>query len=486
MALNFGILQPVDIAGQFMAGQQQAQQNQLAKQQASMREQEFGMRQQEFATQAEERKLKLDRANERNKFLTDLSGQMEKGGHKLNRETLSSMMTFGLKSNEDSLVNLATKGLQALDEQDQFQSEMGRIAPKPAAAPTTQMQPGALGTGTFDVNAPTTPVNALAPAPVAATAPVNALAAAPVATPSTNAMAGGYTRSQVEQMLTNPNARVREMGKNLLAALPKAVAPAAPSDVSRLIAERNALQPGDPNIAVYDAAIRKASQFAPAASTVIKLPPQEGAFESELGKGQSKRILDSKTAAEDASQILQTNEVGRSLLKSGAITGKGADFLVGLNAGLKQAGIDFGYADAAANSQAYGAAMAANTGNLIKQFGAGTAISDADRAYATKAAAGEITMDETAIRKVLDINDRAARNVIAKHNKSVKGIKTNIPLEVEMPTVAASQPSGASKIPGQGQTPAAPAAAARTVTRTGTLNGRRVIQYSDGSTEYGN
>ena len=42
--------------------------------------------------------------------------------------------------------------------------------------------------------------------------------------------------------------------------------------------------------------------------------------------------------------------------------------------------------------------------------------------------------------------------------------------------------SAASQIPGQG--PAAPAA--RTVVRTGTLNGRRVIQYSDGSTEYGN
>jgi hypothetical protein len=34
--------------------------------------------------------------------------------------------------------------------------------------------------------------------------------------------------------------------------------------------------------------------------------------------------------------------------------------------------------------------------------------------------------------------------------------------------------------------PAAAPAAARTVVRTGTLNGRRVVQYSDGSTEYGN
>jgi hypothetical protein len=45
-----------------------------------------------------------------------------------------------------------------------------------------------------------------------------------------------------------------------------------------------------------------------------------------------------------------------------------------------------------------------------------------------------------------------------------------------------SPTSAANMIPGQGS--AAPAA--RTVVRTGTLNGRRVIQYSDGSTEYGN
>ena len=45
--------------------------------------------------------------------------------------------------------------------------------------------------------------------------------------------------------------------------------------------------------------------------------------------------------------------------------------------------------------------------------------------------------------------------------------------------------SNVDQIPGQAPTPA-PTRAARTVVRTGTLNGRRVIQYSDGSTEYGN
>ena len=323
MALNFGILQPVDIAGQFMAGQQQAQQNELAKQQASMREQELGMRKQEFATQAEERKLKFDRANERNKFLTDLSGQMEKGGHKLNRETLSSMMNFGLKSNEESLINLATKGLQALDEQDQFQSEMGRVAPKAPVTPTAPAASGALGSGTFGM-APE-PTNALAPAPVAATAPVNALAPAPVAIPSTNAMAGGYTRPQVEQMLTSSNARVRDMGKNLLAALPKAVAPAAPSDVSRLIAERNALQPGDANIAVYDAAIRKASQFAPAASTTIKMAPLEGSEQRFKGELNVQQYKDISTTAKLAAKTLPAIESNLDILNKGFETGFGTE-----------------------------------------------------------------------------------------------------------------------------------------------------------------
>lgn len=264
----------------------------------------------------------------------------------------------------------------------------------------------------------------------------------------------GATAGELRPQVVAPGASLMREGTVVGTAPDKAP---TPTDLARLQNERAALLPGDPRIAQYDDAIRKATNFAPPPITNVKLPPQENAFESGLGAGQSKKIMESQTAAQGAAQILQTNDVGRSLLKSGAITGAGADFFVGLNKALKQANIDFGYADAATNSQAYGAAMAANTGQLIKQFGAGTAISDADRAYATKAAAGEITMDEAAIRKVLDINDRAARNVINRHNKSVKGIKTNVPLEVEIP---------------------------RTVTRTGTSNGKKVIEYSDGSVEY--
>lgn len=171
----------------------------------------------------------------------------------------------------------------------------------------------------------------------------------------------------------------------------------------------------------------------------ISMGPQESAFQQKLGQGQADQILANRVAAQDAASIIKTNQIGRDILNSGAITGAGANFIVGFDQALRTMGVNLG-SDASANSQAYVAAMAQNTGKLIKQFGAGTGLSDADRDYAERAAAGKITMDERAIRKVLDINDRAARNVIENHNRSVEGIKTNIPLTVEMPTTPAPAP----------------------------------------------
>jgi len=211
MALNFGILDPdapAKLVGSVYAGQQQRQQNELAQQQQrqqnelaqqqaaarqqelGMRQQEFGLRQQEFAQSAEERQAKLQRAQGNQTLLANLSSLMEKNGQRLDRPTLGSMLQMGLQTNQDALVQVATKGLQALDEQEQFQSEMGQF--KPATTPAA--------------------TNALAPA---------------VATPPTTAAASGYSRPQIENMLTSPNARVREMGGKLLGAMPKeAVDPA--------------------------------------------------------------------------------------------------------------------------------------------------------------------------------------------------------------------------------------------------------------------
>ena len=187
----------------------------------------------------------------------------------------------------------------------------------------------------------------------------------------------------------------------------------------------------------------------PAASVNVNMPPQEKEFEKELGTQQAKKVIADKTKAEDAAQILATNKVAKDLLDKGVITGVGADFFTKLNQGLSQAGIDFGYGDAAKNSQAYGGLMATNTAKLIKNFGAGTGLSDADRQYAKQAAAGDITIDEKAIRKLIEINNRAAQNVIKLHNKNVSGIKTNIPLTVNPEDYSAGIPEGRGTTPAQ-------------------------------------
>lgn len=215
----------------------------------------------------------------------------------------------------------------------------------------------------------------------------------------------------------------------------------APEATPGTIREMQAL--GYPTTAEGFAAYQSAKgRAAPGTTVNVGLPQQERAFETELGKGQAERILKSQAAATDAASIIDTVNTGRQIMKSGMITGAGAEFFVNLNQALKTAGIDAGYSDASANSQAFAANMASNVGRVIKQFGAGTGLSDEDREYAEKMAGGKITIDAAAINRILDINERAARNVIKAHNKNVRDIKTNIPLTVEEPpSFRAAMPS---------------------------------------------
>lgn len=189
------------------------------------------------------------------------------------------------------------------------------------------------------------------------------------------------------------------------------------------------LPDGSPNPAYQEFAMKKSRAGAPQMAVQIA---QEKAFEGELGKKQAESLIEGRKAADDAAQIINTVNVGRKIMKEGMVTGFGANAIVSVGQALKQAGIDFG-GDATANAQAYTAAMAGNVGKIIKQFGSGTGLSDADREYAIRMAGGQITLDKNAITRILDINEKAARNVLKVHNRRAEGIKSNIPLKVDEP-----------------------------------------------------
>ena len=401
----------------------QAQMEQMAAQRENMLAQR-----QDREAQAAARRAQEARAAQRQRLLTGAADALRQGGHTLNRDTLQQILASAIETDEPTLFQFATQTLKALDEEDLYKREATRFGlPGGAApaAPSVMRQPAAAMPA-----APAAPANLLAGTPydigVGAPASTNALAAPPPAP-----TAPTFTREQVQQMLTSPSARIREQGKALASTLPKEPEPTAgmreyqeavrQGFKGTFMEYKQSLQPKPPQVNV-------------------RLPEQEKAFETGLGKAQADRIMEDQKVAQDARGIIDTVQQGRQLLQSGAITGFGAEFLTQVGAALNQVGINFAE-DKVANTQAFAANMAQNVGRIIKQFGAGTGLSNADREYAEKMAGGKITLDRKAIDRILDINERAARNVISAHNKRVQGIKTNVPLTVDEPPPLAPPPS---------------------------------------------
>jgi hypothetical protein len=102
-------------------------------------------------------------------------------------------------------------------------------------------------------------------------------------------------------------------------------APPTPLNVSRLIKERDALLPGDPNIEIYNDAIRKETQFAPRAITNVNVPPQEKAERAERGKLLVTEYSDISKAARLAAKTLPSIDANLSILNKGFSTGFGTE-----------------------------------------------------------------------------------------------------------------------------------------------------------------
>lgn len=173
MALNFGILQPMNISGDIAAGRQETQRNQLAQQQMAANQQQMR------TSQLQERQtgMQLEQAMREREALD----KMQKAFIANNKSgDLGANFDEMIQSGVPHFVDIGIKGKQALQNQKNFESLLkGSFAPT-TAMPSVAPPSGALGSGTFDPNAPaTTPVaprNAMATTPLA---PVNAMAATP-------------------------------------------------------------------------------------------------------------------------------------------------------------------------------------------------------------------------------------------------------------------------------------------------------------------
>ncbi len=148
--------------------------------------------------------------------------------------------------------------------------------------------------------------------------------------------------------------------------------------------------------------------------------PIQQKVKEQVGSGAITQLDKSyEPASSAATQTIPLLHEARAMLDSGKVmTGKGADFRTQVGGWLSSAG--FKQADdPVANTQAFAATQARQVLSIIKTLGSGSGISDADRDYASKIVGGDVTLNEGALRRLIDISEQAQRASIRAHNKRV-------------------------------------------------------------------
>lgn len=168
---------------------------------------------------------------------------------------------------------------------------------------------------------------------------------------------------------------------------------------------------------------------------------EENALNKELGKLRANALMESyqeATKAQVGSQVIDDQwDIVSSQI--GVISGTAAEFKLGAAKALKAVGLiggdDSNTDELIANTETY----IANAGNLvarvIKEFGAGTGLSDADREFAQKIVAGTTTLDAKSMKRLIKLQARAVRRQIEEHNKKVSKLSPSnqATLSVEVP-----------------------------------------------------
>jgi len=140
---------------------------------------------------------------------------------------------------------------------------------------------------------------------------------------------------------------------------------------------------------------------------------------TKLAEKMAESIVSRRSDVVDAANGLQTIAQAEHLLDAGVITGTGAEFLLNAGKALQRIGVKVDD-DAISNTEAYTALMGKEVGSLIRMFGSGTGLSDADRQYAEKIAGGKISVNEKSLRRILAMNKKARANLIKNYNREAR------------------------------------------------------------------
>lgn len=184
--------------------------------------------------------------------------------------------------------------------------------------------------------------------------------------------------------------------------------------------------------------IARAPRYKPGSTNVNVQLPQEradNAFGKKAGEKSAENLDSMRDMALKSSQAIDTSKELSAYIDKGVISGFAGDFRLGVARALNLVGVD--NTETIANTEAYFAGVGKQVAEIISAFGAGTAVSDADRIYANKMAAGAIELNQESIRKIMRLNDKYSRMAITRYGDERERLKDKAGIEfyqeVKMP-----------------------------------------------------
>ena len=224
-----------------------------------------------------------------------------------------------------------------------------------------------------------------------------------------------------------------------------------------------------PNTAYQQYEITKAG--AGAAKNSVNVNTDKSYF-GNVAEGLAKNDVAAIEAGRSAPDRISTARRVKTLLAANPITGTGAESRLAVTKALATAGLISG--ENVADTELLASTLASQTLDATKTsgLGGGAGFTNTDRDFLERAKAGRLDMNSATIGRLADLNEKAAVASINRANGVIRKLRST---------------------PQSGQTgafldeinlPSAAPASQKSVVRTGTLNGRKVVQYSDGSTAY--
>jgi len=211
-------------------------------------------------------------------------------------------------------------------------------------------------------------------------------------------------------------------------------------------------QPKSPEVFAQDVA------RASAGASKISIAPAAKKFGETFGERAAQQFDNLYTQAQGAEQSINLSRRLKPLLQN-------PDFISGTlgNVRLELAkALDLPGAE---ETQSYFAGIGGQVAQIIKNFGAGTGLSNKDLEFAEKMAGGNINLTTDAIKRIVRLNDEASKYVLKKYNTRRSELsRKDREIADYYPEVRVAVREG-------------------TIT-SGPDKGRRVVEYSDGTSEY--